>query len=106
MISQCLDSPVTTPGIVMLSNPNLLAPRRVRCLELCVGFLERLKRLRVLDSACGSGNFLLYLVLLALKDLEHGVNLDCEAIGFNSHLSDRTPFAGSRSISMRPNWPA
>ena len=32
-------------------------------------FLERLRAVRVLDPACGSGNFL-YLALLALKDLE------------------------------------
>ncbi|WP_136686135.1 class I SAM-dependent DNA methyltransferase, partial [Falsirhodobacter xinxiangensis] len=43
-------------------------------------FLERLANFRVLDPACGSGNFL-YLALLSLKDLEHRVNLDAEAIG-------------------------
>src|SRR5882724_9614230 len=43
-------------------------------------FLERLKQVRVLDPACGSGNFL-YLALLALKDLEHKANLDAEALG-------------------------
>lgn len=43
-------------------------------------FLERLKAFRVLDPACGSGNFL-YLALLALKDLEHRVNIECEALG-------------------------
>src|SRR5680860_444079 len=32
-------------------------------------FLERLRAVRVLDPACGSGNFL-YLALQALKDLE------------------------------------
>jgi type II restriction/modification system DNA methylase subunit YeeA len=49
--------------------------------SLCIAFLERLKRFRVLDPACGSGNFL-YLALLALKELEHRVNLDCEVMGF------------------------
>jgi type II restriction/modification system DNA methylase subunit YeeA len=44
------------------------------------GFLDRLKRVRVLDPACGSGNFL-YLAILALKDLEHRANLDAEALG-------------------------
>jgi type I restriction-modification system DNA methylase subunit len=34
----------------------------------------------VLDPACGSGNFL-YLAILALKDLEHKVNLDAEVLG-------------------------
>lgn len=45
-----------------------------------VGFLERLKAYRVLDPACGSGNFL-YLALKSLKDLEHQVNLEAEALG-------------------------
>lgn len=45
-----------------------------------VGFLERLKAYRVLDPACGSGNFL-YLSLKALKDIEHQVNLEAEALG-------------------------
>ena len=48
---------------------------------LYTAFLERLKGFRVLDPACGSGNFL-YLALLALKDIEHRVNLDAEALGF------------------------
>ncbi len=43
-------------------------------------FLERLRQFRVLDPACGSGNFL-YLALLALKDLEHRANLEGEAMG-------------------------
>ncbi|MCY4616601.1 MAG: class I SAM-dependent DNA methyltransferase, partial [Chloroflexi bacterium] len=34
------------------------------------GFLERLRAVRVLDPACGSGNFL-YVTLRLLKDLEH-----------------------------------
>ena len=44
-------------------------------------FLERLRRLTVLDPACGSGNFLC-LALHALKDLEHRVQLEAEAMGF------------------------
>lgn len=47
---------------------------------LFVGYLERLKAYRVLDPACGSGNFL-YLALKALKDIEHRVNLEAEALG-------------------------
>lgn len=45
-----------------------------------VGYLERLKAYRVLDPACGSGNFL-YLALKTLKDIEHQVNLEAEALG-------------------------
>ena len=43
-------------------------------------FLERLKNFRVLDPACGSGNFL-YLALKELKNIEHRVNVECEAMG-------------------------
>ena len=45
-----------------------------------VVYLERLKAFRVLDPACGSGNFL-YLALKALKDIEHQVNFEAEALG-------------------------
>jgi len=43
-------------------------------------FLERLRNFIVLDPACGSGNFL-YLALHALKDIEHRVQLEAEALG-------------------------
>ena len=45
-----------------------------------VGYLERLRTYRVLDPACGSGNFL-YLALKTLKDIEHQVNLEAEQLG-------------------------
>jgi type II restriction/modification system DNA methylase subunit YeeA len=44
------------------------------------GFLDRLRAFRVLDPACGSGNFL-YLALLALKDLEVRASVEAEALG-------------------------
>ena len=50
------------------------AERRLRT------FLERLRGFTVLDPACGSGNFL-YLALHALKDIEHRVQLEAEAMG-------------------------
>ena len=43
-------------------------------------FLNRLRAFRVLDPACGSGNFL-YLALLELKNIEHLSNLEAEALG-------------------------
>jgi len=43
-------------------------------------FLHLLAEFRVLDPACGSGNFL-YLALLALKDLEHRASLEAELLG-------------------------
>ena len=51
------------------------AERRLRT------FLEGLRSFTVLDPACGSGNFL-YLALHALKDLEHRIQLEAEAMGF------------------------
>jgi len=55
--------------------------RRRREAERQLGnFLRRLRSFTVLDPACGSGNFL-YLALQALKDLEHRVQLEAEALG-------------------------
>ncbi len=60
--------------------------------ELHYRFLERLKNFRVLDPACGSGNFL-YLALLSLKDIEHRVNLDAEALGLGRQFPSVGPEA-------------
>jgi hypothetical protein len=54
------------------------------------GFIERLRNFRVLDPACGSGNFL-YVALRALKDLEHRANLDAEALGLARHSPEVGP---------------
>nr|WP_269840889.1 DNA methyltransferase [Paucibacter sp. M5-1]MCZ7883785.1 hypothetical protein [Paucibacter sp. M5-1] len=56
---------------------------------LFLTFLERLKNYRVLDPACGSGNFL-YLALRALKDIELQANLDAERIGLERQLHFQT----------------
>jgi len=48
-------------------------------------YLERLKNFRVLDPACGSGNFL-YLAMHALKDLEHAAQVDAELLGFGRQI--------------------
>ncbi|MGH8820487.1 MAG: DNA methyltransferase, partial [Rhodoferax sp.] len=45
-------------------------------------WLEELKNYRVLDPACGSGNFL-FLGLKALKDIEHKSHLDAAAMGLD-----------------------
>jgi type II restriction/modification system DNA methylase subunit YeeA len=45
-------------------------------------FLVRLRSFRVLDPACGSGNFL-YLALRALKDIEHRANIEAETLGLD-----------------------
>lgn len=55
-------------------------------------FLERLWRFRVLDPACGSGNFL-YVSLLTLKNIEHRVNIEAEALGLEREFSRIGPEA-------------
>jgi len=56
-------------------------------------FLERLRNFRVLDPACGSGNFL-YLSLHALKDIEHQVNIEAEALG----MERQNPMVGPETV--------
>ena len=68
--------------------------------EMFAGFLERLRTFQVLDPACGSGNFL-YLALLSLKDLEHRVNLEAEAMGFGRQFPSVSPQA-VRGIEINP----
>jgi len=51
-------------------------------------FVERLASLRILDPACGSGNFL-YMALQRVKDLEFRVINECEKLGLKA-LAPRT----------------
>ena len=60
--------------------------------------LERLRGFTVLDPACGSGNFL-YLALHALKDLEHRVQLEAEAMGLQRSFPAVGP-ANVRGIEL------
>ena len=63
-------------------------------------FLDRLRRFTVLDPACGSGNFL-YLALRALKDLEHRVQLEAEAMGLPRAFPEIGP-ANVKGIEINP----
>ena len=63
-------------------------------------FLNRLRGFTVLDPACGSGNFL-YLALQALKDLEHRVQLEAEALGFQRAFPEVGP-ANVKGIEINP----
>jgi type II restriction/modification system DNA methylase subunit YeeA len=56
-------------------------------------FIERLRKMTILDPACGSGNFL-YLALQGVKDIELKANLECEALG----LSPRVPVIGPEIV--------
>jgi type II restriction/modification system DNA methylase subunit YeeA len=60
---------------------------------LASGFLERVRQFRVLDPACGSGNFL-YLALHTLKDLEQRVLIELEAMG----LGRGVPLVGPEQL--------
>ena len=66
--------------------------------RLLRAFLESLRRFTVLDPACGSGNFL-YLSLHALKDLEHRVQLEVEALGLERSFPAVGP-ANVRGIEL------
>ncbi len=68
---------------------------------LFLGFIERLKNYRVLDPACGSGNFL-YLALKTLKDLEHRANLEAESLGLHRELVIETSPANVLGIELNP----
>ena len=63
-------------------------------------FLNRLRAFTVLDPACGSGNFL-YLALQSLKDLEHRVQLEAEALGFQRAFPEIGP-ANVKGIEVNP----
>jgi hypothetical protein len=52
-------------------------------------FLLRLNHYRVLDPACGSGNFL-YLALKALRDIEKRAHIDAQEFGLQPELSMQT----------------
>ncbi len=63
-------------------------------LRLFGAFLDRLRAVRILDPACGSGNFL-YIALQALKDLE------LEAIGWGSlvlQIPQQFPAVGPEAV--------
>ncbi len=63
--------------------------------------LERLRNYRVLDAACGSGNFL-YLALKALKDLERRANVEAEALGLQRQVNIEVSPANVLGIELDP----
>jgi type II restriction/modification system DNA methylase subunit YeeA len=62
------------------ASPGVRTKARNDAAKLYKELLDRLRRFRVLDPACGSGNFL-YLALQTLKDLEHRASIEAEALG-------------------------
>ena len=59
------------------------------------GFKERLRNFKILDPACGSGNFL-HIALFELKSLEHRVNIESEALGIG--LASEHPLTGPENL--------
>jgi type II restriction/modification system DNA methylase subunit YeeA len=59
-------------------------------IKIYLEYIERLKGFRILDPACGSGNFL-YLSLVAIKNLEHQAGLDIAQHGFERKASSVGP---------------
>ncbi len=74
--------------------------RRQRAERTLREFLGRLREFRVLDPACGSGNFL-YLALRALKDLEHRVQLEAHALGLGRQFPSIGP-SSVKGIEINP----
>ena len=73
---------------------------RNRAERLVLGFLEGLREFTVLDPACGSGNFL-HLALHALKDLEHRVQVEAEAMGLQREFPVIDP-GNVKGIEINP----
>ena len=74
------------------ANANVMAARDL-AKKLRDEFLLKLRNFRVLDPACGSGNFL-YVALRSLKDIEHRVNIDAEILG----VERASPQVGPESV--------
>jgi hypothetical protein len=72
--------PIAGPAEPRQPSPRRAISREAEAKELRDVFLERLRNFRVLDPACGSGNFL-YVALMALKDIELQVLIESEALG-------------------------
>jgi len=83
-----MDAAVAKAGVAKAKASRTKAMQQAQ--SLLAGFLDRLRRVRVLDPACGSGNFL-YLALMHLKDLEHRVLLEAEAMGLGMQMPQLGP---------------
>ena len=82
------------------TSPSARTKRRKAAERRYRAFLNGLRAFTVLDPACGSGNFL-YLALQALKDLEHRVQLEAEALGFQRAFPEISP-ANVKGIEINP----
>ncbi|MDQ3559273.1 MAG: class I SAM-dependent DNA methyltransferase, partial [Pseudomonadota bacterium] len=74
---------------------------RAKAKALLEGYRDRLATFRVLDPACGSGNFL-YVALHALKDLELRATVDAGRLGVDSEPQPRVGLACVKGIEIEP----
>ncbi len=86
------------PELAALARRRALALDRAR--ELRDAFLDRLAEFRVLDPACGSGNFL-YVALHALRDIELRALMDAERLGV-PQVPPRITLKGLLGIDIEP----
>ncbi len=77
-------------GAIKVMQGKGTAPAKKKSLALYDEFLAQLRATKVLDPACGSGNFL-YVALVELKSLEHRVMLEAETLGFHRDFSQVGP---------------
>jgi len=73
-------------------------------------YLKRLADFRVLDPACGSGNFLYLalrslkdLALRSLKDLEHRAQVEAEALGLPRRFATKAQRNGNGNCDLHPS---
>ena len=73
--------------------------------SLVIGFAQKIRAMRVLDAACGSGNFL-YISLRLLMDLEKEVINFCGEVGLQLFFQMSPPHncTASRSTITPTNW--
>jgi type II restriction/modification system DNA methylase subunit YeeA len=81
-------------------NASVRTKTRDQAIAAYRAFLNKLRAFRALDPACGSGNFL-YLALLSLKDIEHRVSIEAEAMGLEREFSQVGP-ASVKGIEINP----
>ena len=110
-IIRVIEPVVQRPLLAELERVKLVIPRHMgrhkraadadhrKANDAFVGFLELLRAFRVLDPACGSGNFL-YLALKCLKDIEHLANIEAEALGLQRQVDSYTSPANVLGIEL------
>jgi len=86
-------------SVVKTEISNAKSPKKRRL--LFDDFLVRLRDFRVLDPACGSGNFL-YIALIGIRDFELRVLADAEALDLGGYLSYATGPQNVMGIELNP----